>query len=120
MECFRDISHKCVTLSWRNIKEKTKAQRVEKKFIYADTHCEIALYSLKPTKTVPREIHTNATQIIRVESGQAKIILNDSEVHTLGEDGLIIVPSNTWHTIENVSSTEELKFSTTYTPAIHH
>ena len=120
MTCFRNSSHECVVLSWRNIKEKTKAQKIEKKFIYADKHCEIALYSLKPKETVPREIHTNATQIIRVEAEEAKIILNDTEVHSLGEDGLIVVPANTWHTIKNTSSTERLHFSTTYTPAIHH
>ena len=65
MSCFRDFSHKCVVLSWSNIKEKTKAQRVEKKFIYADAHCEVALYSLYPLESVPREIHTRAYIILQ-------------------------------------------------------
>lgn len=119
MKCFGDTSHKCITIHWENIKEQVENQQIEKKFIYSDTHCEIALYSVSPSGSVPREIHTNATQIIRVESGIASITLNDSDVYILTADSQLVVPANTYHTIMNTSSKEFLKFSTIYTPAIH-
>lgn len=69
-------------------------------------------------RTVRAEIHRDATQFFRVESGSALFIVNGKKVE-IKDDGAVIVPSNTPHYVKNSSREVPLKMYVIYSPPEH-
>lgn len=75
-------------------------------------HIQVALMSVEPGQTVPREIHSELSQFIRVEAGMGRIILNDIPFDIFNGTAAVI-PAGTWHEIVNTGQ-GPLKFYTLY------
>jgi len=74
--------------------------------------------SLNPGEEIGNEIH-GLDQFIRVEQGQAKVILNNGETKYDLQDGwAVIIAAGNFHNVINTGDTE-LKLYTLYSPPAH-
>ncbi|HUD08181.1 MAG TPA: cupin domain-containing protein [Candidatus Saccharimonadales bacterium] len=101
-----------------NIEEQTQQNNDYRRVIYTSHYTQLVLMSLKPGVEIGNEIH-GLDQFIRVESGKAKVILNNGESeHEMTDDWAVIIPAGTFHNIINTGDTE-LKLYTLYSPPEH-
>lgn len=101
-----------------NIKEKALKNNNFREVVFTGKHCQLVVMSLKPGEEIGSEIHENADQILRVVMGRAKLILDGEENYPIN-DTVIIVPAGTEHNVINVSSKNDLKLYTIYSPSQH-
>jgi mannose-6-phosphate isomerase-like protein (cupin superfamily) len=101
-----------------NIEKDTLENGNFRKVLYTGKHCQLVLMSLKPNEEIGMETHTDNDQFFRFEKGQGKCIIDGNE-YELGDGTAIVIPAGAQHNIINVSSTEELKLYTIYSPAHH-
>lgn len=101
-----------------NIEKDTLENSNFRKVLYTGKHCQFVLMSLKPMEEIGMEVHTDNDQFFRFESGQGKCLIDDNE-YVLENGSVIIVPAGAEHNIINVSTTEDLKLYTIYSPAHH-
>lgn len=80
------------------------------------SQAQFAVMSLQPGEETGAEVH-KATQFVRIEFGQAKVVL-DGECSLLDEEGAVWVPPGTVHNIINVGD-KPLKLYTIYAPPVH-
>ena len=101
-----------------NIEEQTQQNTDYRRIVYTSHYTQLVLMSLKPGVEIGNEIH-GLDQFIRVESGKAKVILNNGESeHEMTDDWAVIIPAGTFHNIINTGDTE-LKLYTLYSPPEH-
>lgn len=102
---------------------------------------QLVLMSLDVGETIPREIHEETTQFIRVERGHARVKVGE-ETFDLHDGASITIPPGNYHEVENAGSAtlssttsasapkrgrksaerkgeEKLKLYTIYTPPEH-
>jgi mannose-6-phosphate isomerase-like protein (cupin superfamily) len=101
-----------------NIKEKALRNNNFREVVFTGKHCQLVVMSLKPDEEIGSEIHENVDQIFRVVKGRAKLILNGEENYLINNI-VIIVPAGTEHNVINVSSKNDLKLYTIYSPSQH-
>ena len=63
----------------------------------------ITLMTIQPGDEIGTEVHELA-QFIRIESGQAKAVLDGVE-HELAEDWAVVIPAGCEHNIVNIGDT---------------
>lgn len=81
-------------------------------------HMQLVYMSLEPGVEIGNEVH-DVDQFIRVESGQAKSIINNGEQeYDLTDDSIIMIPAGAWHNIINQSD-EVVKLYTIYAGPEH-
>lgn len=100
-----------------NIEKESLENSNFRKVLYTDERLQLVVMSLLPGEDIGEEVHT-LDQFIRVESGEAKAIL-DGEEMLLGDGSVIIVSAGARHNLINTSSTESLKLYTLYAPPNH-
>lgn len=100
-----------------NIENDTINNDNYRKTIFTDSIFQLVLMSLKPNENIPREVHKNGDQFIRIEEGKCKII-TDNEIIELNKNGSIIIPRGTYHEVIN-NGDENLKLYTLYSPPQH-
>jgi mannose-6-phosphate isomerase-like protein (cupin superfamily) len=101
-----------------NIEEQTQQNTDYRRVVYTSHYTQLVLMSLKPGVEIGNEVH-GLDQFIRVESGKAKVILNNGESeHEMTDDWAVIIPAGTYHNIINTGDTE-LKLYTLYSPPEH-
>jgi mannose-6-phosphate isomerase-like protein (cupin superfamily) len=101
-----------------NIEEQTQQNTDYRRIVYTSHYTQLVLMSLKPGVEIGNEIH-GLDQFIRVESGKAKVVLNNGESeHEMTDDWAVIIPAGTYHNIINTGDTE-LKLYTLYSPPEH-
>jgi mannose-6-phosphate isomerase-like protein (cupin superfamily) len=101
-----------------NIEEQTQQNTDYRRVVYTSHYTQLVLMSLKPGVEIGNEIH-GLDQFIRVESGKAKVILNNGESeHEMTDNWAVIIPAGTFHNIINTGDTE-LKLYTLYSPPDH-
>ena len=101
-----------------NIEEQTQQNTDYRRVVYTSHYTQLVLMSLKPGVEIGNEIH-GLDQFIRVESGKAKVILNNGESeHEMTDNWAVIIPAGTFHNIINTGDTE-LKLYTLYSPPNH-
>jgi mannose-6-phosphate isomerase-like protein (cupin superfamily) len=101
-----------------NIEKITTENTDYRRVVYTSRYTQLVLMSLKAGEEIGNEIH-GLDQFIRVEKGQAKIILNNGQTeYVLNEDWAVIVPAGTYHRVIN-TGTNELKLYTLYSPPDH-
>jgi len=89
-----------------------------RKVLYTGKHSQLVLMSLRPNEEIGMEVHPDNDQFFRFEKGQGKCIIDGNEYEL--KDGIaVVVPAGAQHNIINMSSTEELKLYTIYSPAHH-
>lgn len=107
----------------RQIEGETLANTAYRKIVYTakDRSMQIAIMSLEKREDVPREVHHDATQFVRVERGRGLLVVYRAheEYFNLKDGVSVVIPRHTPHRIVNTSDTEPLKLYTIYTPAVH-
>jgi mannose-6-phosphate isomerase-like protein (cupin superfamily) len=89
-----------------------------RRVVYTSRYTQLVLMSLKPGEEIGNEVH-GLDQFIRVERGQARVILNNGQTkYELKDDWAVIIPAGNFHNVINTGNTE-LKLSTLYSPPDH-
>lgn len=101
-----------------NIEKETLNNENFRKVLHTAKHMQLVVMSIKPNDNIPREIHNDHDQFIRIEKGKCKVI-TPSQTIVLEDDGIVIIPAGTEHEIINMSETNDLKLYTIYTPPEH-
>jgi len=101
-----------------NIEKETLENSNFRKVLYTGKHSQLVLMSLRPNEEIGMEIHSDNDQFFRFEKGTGKCIIDGNE-YDLADGSVIIVPAGANHNIINLSSTEDLKLYTIYSPAHH-
>ena len=101
-----------------NIEKLTLKNNYYRKVLFTGLREQLVLMSLKPKEDIPLEVHNNVDQFIRIESGNAEIIVNGKK-HFLSDGDAIIIPSESKHYVVNKSSSKKLKLNTIYATPEH-
>ena len=101
-----------------NIEKLTLANASFRKVLYTAPHCQLVSMSLKPGEDIGSEVHTGNDQFFRFESGEGRVIIDETE-YVVGDGDAVIVPTGAQHNVINTSATEDLKLYTIYAPAHH-
>ena len=101
-----------------NIEDLTLSNDNFRHVLYTGKHMQLVLMSLPPSGEIGEEVHNDNDQFFRFESGQGKVLIDDSE-YNVEHDDVIIVPAGARHNIINTSSSEPLKLYTIYAPPHH-
>jgi mannose-6-phosphate isomerase-like protein (cupin superfamily) len=91
--------------------------------LWTGTYFQITLMTIPVGGEVGLENHSGTDQFLRVEDGQAKVLMGDAKesltfVKTAEKDFAIIVPAGKWHNIINTGNTP-LKLYSIYSPVEH-
>ncbi len=101
-----------------NIEEETLANEYFRKVIFTGPKSQLVVMALKPGEEIGMEKHQGIDQFIRIEEGEAKVILGGEE-HEAKDDFAIVIPAGTYHNIINSSADKPLKLYTVYSPPEH-
>lgn len=101
-----------------NIESATLQNNNFRKVLYTAKHCQLVLMSLKPKEEIGMEVHTDNDQFFRFEEGTGKVIIDGNE-YEVKDGSAVIVPAGSQHNVINISSTDDLKMYTIYSPAHH-
>ena len=101
-----------------NIEKDTIENENFRKVLYTGKHCQLVLMTLKPSEEIGMETHTDNDQFFRFEKGQGKVFIDGNE-YDVADGFAVIVPAGAQHNVVNVSTTDELKLYTIYSPAHH-
>lgn len=89
-----------------------------RKVLHTGAYSQLVVMSLKPGEDIGLEKHDDHDQFIRIEAGQAEVILGEEKFNARDNDAFVI-PSGIKHNVTNTSPTEDLKLYTIYSPAEH-
>ncbi|MBU0648060.1 cupin domain-containing protein [Patescibacteria group bacterium] len=101
-----------------NIEKETLENSDFRRVLYTGKHCQLVLMSLWPGEEIGLEIHAENDQFFRFENGLGKVLIDGNE-YEVADGSAILVPAGAEHNVINVSTTEELKLYTIYSPAHH-
>lgn len=101
-----------------NIEELTKQNSHFRQVLFTTNNLQLVLMSLPPKEEIGLETHNDNDQFFRVESGEGKAIVEDTE-YILTDGVTVIVPKGVKHNIINTSEDKDLKLYTIYTPPHH-
>jgi len=91
--------------------------------LWTGTYFQVTLMSIPVGGEVGLEQHTTTDQFLRIEEGEAKVVMGDSEesltfTQAAEKDFAIIVPAGKWHNIINTGDVP-LKLYSIYSPVQH-
>lgn len=101
-----------------NIETLTKENANFRQVLYTAKDCQLVLMSLLPGEEIGSEVHPDINQFFRFESGEGRVLVNETE-YTVKDGDAVIVPMGARHNVINTSSTESLKIYTIYAPPHH-
>jgi len=101
-----------------NIEKETIANTDYRRILYTGQFSQLVMMNLQSGEEIGVETHDGIDQFIRVEQGQAKVILNGSQEHLLPAEHAVIIPAGTEHNVINIGE-GELKLYSIYSPAEH-
>ncbi len=103
-----------------NIEKQTLRNNNWRQTPFTGRSSQVVLMSINPGDSIENEIHRGVDQFFRIESGNAKFVLNNGRKVFTGSDGTaVVVPQGTWHQVFNTSKTKKLKLYTIYSPPNH-
>jgi len=100
-----------------NIEKDTKENENFRKVLSTGQYSQLVVMSLLPGEEIGEEIHPNIDQFIRIEEGEAKVIL-DGEETEIEDDFAVVIPAGTKHNVINIGQIK-LKLYSIYSPAEH-
>ena len=91
--------------------------------LWTGTKLQVTLMSIPVGGEVGLEQHIDIDQFLRIEDGQAKVMMGDTEdsltfVQTAEKDFAVIVPAGKWHNLINTGD-KPLKLYSIYSPVEH-
>ena len=101
-----------------NIEEKTINNDYFRKVVFTGRHCQLVVMCLKPGEEIGSEVHKNVDQFFRIEKGKGKVVINGEEKQVINGVG-IVVPAGSEHNVTNISTSNDLKLYTIYSPPQH-
>ena len=101
-----------------NIEKLTLENNNFRKVLYTGKNSQLVLMSLKPMEEIGSEVHEENDQFFRFEAGHGRVTI-DGNVYEVADGDAVVVPAGSNHNVENISSNEELKMYTIYSPAHH-
>jgi mannose-6-phosphate isomerase-like protein (cupin superfamily) len=90
-----------------------------RRVLFSGKHAQLVVMCLRPGEEIGNEVHPNVDQFFRIEQGEAKFILNETEEHLVRDADAVVVPAGTPHNVINASRTTPLKLYTIYAPPTH-
>ncbi len=100
-----------------NIQEKTISNNNFREVLFTASHMQLVVMSLKIGEEIGLETHDSVDQFFRIESGRAKILIDDEET-ILETEWVAVVPAGSKHNVINIGDSD-LKLYTIYAPANH-
>jgi len=90
---------------------------------WTGNHLQLTLMSIRPGKDIGLENHPHLDQFLRVEEGQALVMMGERRDQlTFRQPALkgsaVFVPAGTWHNLVNIGN-EPLKLYSIYAPPNH-
>jgi mannose-6-phosphate isomerase-like protein (cupin superfamily) len=101
-----------------NIEKLTIENENFRKVLYTAEESQLVLMSLKPLEEIGMETHPENDQFFRIEKGEGKVIINETE-YAVSDGDAVIIPKGSRHNVVNTSGSEDLKMYTLYSPAHH-
>jgi mannose-6-phosphate isomerase-like protein (cupin superfamily) len=101
-----------------NVEQAAKDNSDFRRVLYTGKHSQLVLMRLAPNEEIGMETHAGNDQFFRFEAGKGKVIIDDNE-YEVGDGDVAIVPAGAKHNVINVSSTDDLKLYTLYSPPHH-
>lgn len=103
-----------------DIEKATLENNNYRKVLKTTNNQQLVLMSLIPGEDIPKEIHQDIDQFIRVEAGTGKVIIGKNQnVESEVKDGTsVTIRGGTWHRIVN-TGTDSLKLYSIYSPPEH-
>lgn len=102
-----------------SIEKQTLKNTYFREVLFTGKHSQLVVMCLQVGEEIGDEVHPNVDQFFRIEQGEAKFVLNESEEHLVREGDAVVVPAQTYHNVINTSKTAELKLYTIYSPPNH-
>jgi mannose-6-phosphate isomerase-like protein (cupin superfamily) len=106
-----------------NIEEATVSNTSYRNARWTGEYLQMVLMSLKPGEIIDLEVHEDHDQFIRIEQGDARILMGETEDklsfdEKISDDWAAFIPAGYWHKVENTGKTD-LKLYTIYSPSEH-
>ncbi len=106
-----------------NIEDYTLENETFRTAIWTGEFMQLTVMSIPVGGEVGLEAHDDIEQFLRVESGEARVLMGDSEDNLdfeklAGNDDVILVPAGKWHNVLNVGNTP-LKLYSIYAKPEH-
>jgi mannose-6-phosphate isomerase-like protein (cupin superfamily) len=86
--------------------------------LFTGKKTQLVLMSLKPGEEIGEEVHAQVDQFFRFEAGEGKVVI-DKQEYKVKDGDAVIVPAGSKHNIVNLSSSQDLKLYTLYSPPNH-
>lgn len=99
-----------------DLEKETVTNNDYRRVLYTASHLQLVLQCILPGDEIGLEVH-DLDQFIRVDKGEATLILNGEE-NILTDGMAVIIPEGVEHNVKN-SSKEPLHLYTIYTPPEH-
>jgi mannose-6-phosphate isomerase-like protein (cupin superfamily) len=100
------------------LEEETVGNTNFRKVLYTGAYSQLVLMALKPREDIGLEVHHETDQFFRFESGEGKVVVNETTYEVTDGDA-VIIPAGSEHNVLNTSATETLTLYTIYSPAHH-
>ncbi len=102
-----------------SIEKQTLENTYFREVLFTGKHSQLVVMCLQVGEEIGDEVHPNVDQFFRIEQGEAKFVLNESEEHLVSDGDAVVVPAQTYHNVINTSKTAQLKLYTIYSPPNH-
>jgi mannose-6-phosphate isomerase-like protein (cupin superfamily) len=100
-----------------NIEDVTKNNEDFRRVLYTSNYTQLVVMSLKPGEEIGEEVH-GLDQFIRIEDGEGKVVLNQTQEHYVEDDYAVVIPAGVPHNVINTGD-EPLKLYSLYSPPEH-
>lgn len=106
-----------------NVSQKAMVNRNFRTTIWTGSYAQMTLMCIPVCSDVGLEVHISTDQIIRIEQGNALVMMGDCKNHLDFQEKVcvgatIFVPAGIWHNVINIGRTP-LKLSAVYAPPHH-
>lgn len=106
-----------------NIEEATLANPAFRVALWTGKYLQLTVMSIEVGDDIGLEVHPDGDQFIRVEQGQAVVMMGDSPTALtykagVSDDYAIFIPAGKWHNVINIGSVP-LKVYVIYAPPEH-
>jgi mannose-6-phosphate isomerase-like protein (cupin superfamily) len=101
------------------IEKLTEKNNYFRQVLFTGKYTQLVVMCLQPGEEIGNEVHPSVDQFFRIETGEAKFVLNGVEEHVARDGDAVIVPAGAYHNVINTSKTGQLKLYTLYSPPNH-
>ena len=106
-----------------NIEDYTLENETFRTALWTGEFMQLTVMSIPVGGEVGLEVHDDIEQFLRVEAGEARVLMGDSEDNLdfeklAGDDDVILVPAGKWHNVLNIGDTP-LKLYSIYAKPEH-